>query len=170
MTLQQHGKLAHLDRDTLGQVPAKYESSAGNWVGMALRVNSLAYDPALTGKQPLPASILDLAKPAWKGKVAIAPTDSDFPPLVGAVAAAHGPKVAADWIAGLKRNARTYQDEEAVVAAVNRGDVATGLINQYYWYRLRLELGRSGMHSALHYFPNHDVGSITNVGGAAVLA
>ncbi len=170
MTLQQHGKLAHLDRETLGQVPSKYESRAGDWVGMALRVNSLAYDPALTRKQPLPASILDLAKPAWKGKVAIAPTDSDFPPLVGAVAAAYGPKVAADWIAGLKRDARTYQDEEAVVAAVNRGDVATGLINQYYWYRLRLELGRSGMHSALHYFPNHDVGSITNVGGAAVLA
>ena len=26
------------------------------------------------------------------------------------------------------------------------------------------------MHSALYYFPNHDVGSITNISGAAVLA
>ena len=26
------------------------------------------------------------------------------------------------------------------------------------------------MHSTLHYFPNHDVGSITNISGATVLA
>ena len=38
----------------------------------------------------LPASLLDLAKPEWKGKVAIAPTDADFLPLVGAVAAMKG--------------------------------------------------------------------------------
>ena len=64
------------------------------------------------------------AQPQWKGKVAIAPTDSDFPPLVGAVIATHGEAAARDWLAGLKRNARIYQDEEAVVAAVNRGDVS----------------------------------------------
>ena len=56
-----------------------------------------------------------------------------------------------------------------MVAAVNRGDVAAGLVNQYYWYRLRLELGQGGIHSALYYFPNHDPGSIENIAGAAVL-
>ena len=28
------------------------------------------------------------------------------------------------------------------------------MINQYYWYRLQLELGKKAMHSALYYFPN----------------
>ena len=170
MTLQQHGTLAKLHSSTLGQVTAQNESPTGEWIGMALRVSSLVYDPARVAAPELPASILDLAKPEWKGKVAIAPTDSDFPPLVGAVIAAHGTKVAAAWLAGLKRNAVTYQDEEAVVAAVNRGDAASGLINQYYWYRLQLELGAKAMHSKLHYFPNHDVGSVTNLSGAAVIA
>ena len=106
----------------------------------------------------LPASILDLAQPQWKGKVALAPTDSDFPPVVAAVLAQEGEKATNAWLAGIKRNAETYQDEEAVVAAVNRGDVAVGVINQYYWYRLRLEVGKQGMHSALYYFPHSDPG------------
>ena len=79
-------------------------------------------------------------------------------------------KAEASWLAGLKRNAQTYQDEESVVAAVNRGDVACGVVNQYYWYRLQLELGPGAMHSRLYYFPGHDPGSITNISGAAMLA
>ena len=170
MTLQGRGLLAKLSASTLAQVPGGDSSPAGKWVGMALRVSSLAYDPALVAAARLPASILDLAQPQWKGKVAIAPTDSDFPPIVGAVIAAYGTKTATTWLTGLKRNAQTYQDEEAIVAAVNRGDVASGLINQYYWYRLRLEVGASAVHSRLHYFPHHDVGSIANVSGVSVLA
>lgn len=53
---------------------------------------------------------------------------------------------------------------------MNRGDVAAGIVNQYYWYRLRLELGAGATRSRLYYFPHHDVGSIENVAGAAVLA
>ena len=108
----------------------------------------------------LPKSLLELAEPAWKGKVAIAPTDSDFVPLVGAIAATYGKQAAVSWLAGLKHNAQLYQSDESVVAAVNRGDVATGIINHYYWYRLRLEVGAQRMHSALYFFPDHNVGSL----------
>jgi iron(III) transport system substrate-binding protein len=100
----------------------------------------------------------------------VAPTDSDFPPLVGAIIATHGTTAARRWLAALKRNAQLYQSDESVVAAVNRGDVATGLINHYYWYRLQLELGKAAMHSAVYYFPNHDVGTIENISGAAMRA
>jgi iron(III) transport system substrate-binding protein len=44
------------------------------------------------------------------------------------------------------------------------------VINQYYWYRLRREIGPSAIHSALYYFPNGDAGSVVNVSGAGVLA
>ena len=81
--------------------------------------------------------------------------------------AKHGEAAARDWLAGLKRNARIYQDEEAVVAAVNRGEVTSGMINSYYWYRLQLELGKGAMHSALYYFSSNDVGAVVNISGAA---
>lgn len=170
VTLSEHGLLAKLSPSLLDQVPAVDDSPDGEWVGMALRVSALVYDPALIQRAQLPRSILALAQPRFKGKVAIAPIDSDFPPLVGAVIETYGARAATGWLAGLKHNAQTYQDDESVVAAVNRGDVALGVINQYYWYRLRLELKTSAMHSALYYFPAHNVGSITNISGAAILA
>jgi iron(III) transport system substrate-binding protein len=170
MLLQEHHLLAHLPESTLDQVPAADRSPAGDWVGVALRVSALVYNPSLISAADLPTSVLDLAQPRWKGKVAVAPTDSDFPPLVGAVIAVYGKQAASNWLQGLKANASLYQDEEATVAAVNRGQEAVGIINQYYWYRLRFELGASNVNSKLYFFPNRDVGGIENVGGAAVLA
>jgi len=168
--LSEHGLLKRLPQSVLMQVPARDRAPDGTWVGVALRVSSLVYNPSLLSRSKLPHSILDLAKPSWKRKVAIAPIDSDFPPVVGAVIATHGADAAASWLTGLKRNADVYQTEEAVVAAVNRGDVAAGIINQYYWFRLQREVGAGAMHSALYYFPSGDPGSIVNVSGAAVLA
>ena len=169
MELERRGLLGRLPKSILGEAPASDNSPSGAWVAMALRVSSLVYSPKRVPQAQLPASVLDLARPQWKGKIAVAPTDSDFPPLVGAVIAAHGEAAARDWLTGLKRNAHVYQDEEAVVAAVNRGDVATGIINSYYWYRLQLELGKQAMHSALYYFTPNDAGAAVNISGAAVL-
>jgi iron(III) transport system substrate-binding protein len=170
MMLSGHHLLAKLPASVTGQIPSRYNSPAGDWVGLALRVNSLAYNTSRISPGQLPAKLLDLAQPQWKGKVAIAPTDSDFVPLVGAVIAAYGQQAALNWLKALKANAVVYPDMEAVVAAVNRGRQEVGLLNQYYWYRLRLEVGAGGIHSKLHFFPGHDVGGVENIAGAAVLA
>ena len=42
-------------------------------------------------------------------------------------------------------------------------------VNQYYWYRLRAQLGASGMHSAIAYFAPHNPGYIVDVSGIGVL-
>jgi iron(III) transport system substrate-binding protein len=170
VNLSQHGLLARLPKSILDQVPAADRAANGTWVGVALRVSCLVYDPSLISRSQLPSSIVDLGQPKWKGKVAIAPLDSDFPPVVGAVIAADGESAATKWLNDLKGNAAVYQDDESVVAAVNRGDAAVGVINQYYWYRLRREIGAKKIHSTLYYFPNGDPGSVVNVSGAAVLA
>jgi iron(III) transport system substrate-binding protein len=170
MLLTEHHLLAKLPASITSQIPAQYESPTGNWVGISVRVSALAYNPSLISSGQLPASILDLAQPKWKGKVAIAPTDSDFVPLVGAVIATYGEQAALNWLRGLKNNATQYADIESVVAAVNKGQHAVGIINQYYWYRLRTELGAGNTHSKVYYFPDHNVGGLENISGAAVLA
>jgi iron(III) transport system substrate-binding protein len=170
MLLTQHQLLSTLPTSITSQVPARYDSPTGNWVGISTRVSTLAYNPSLVSSGQLPASILDLAGPQWKGKVAIASADSDFVPLVGAVIAAYGQPAALNWLKGLKANATQYGDIEGVVAAVNKGQQAVGIINQYYWYRLRQELGTAATHSKVYYFPNRNVGGIQNISGAAVLA
>jgi iron(III) transport system substrate-binding protein len=170
MLLTQHHLLAPLPSSITSQIPAAYNSPTNNWVGISVRVSALAYDPALVSAGQLPASILDLAQPQWKGKVAMAPTDSDFVPLVGAVISAYGQQAALNWLNGLKANAKTYADIEAVDSAVNKGQQEVGIINQYYWYRLRTELGAGNTKSKVYYFPNHNVGGLENISGAAVVA
>jgi iron(III) transport system substrate-binding protein len=170
MLLTERNLLAKLPASITSQVPAQYNSPTGNWVGISVRVSALAYNPSMIKPAQLPTSILDLAQPQWKGKVAIAPTDSDFVPLVGGVIASYGKQAALNWLRGLKANSATVADDETVVASVNKGQDAVGIINQYYWYRLRLELGAGNTHSQLYYFPNKNIGGLENISGAAVLA
>jgi iron(III) transport system substrate-binding protein len=117
----------------------------------------------------LPASLLDLARPGWAGKIGIAPSDGDFLPLVTAVIRTQGQAAALAWLQGLRANAKIYQDDESVAAAVARGDVATGLVNNYYWTRLETALGPDKIHSRLYHFRHGDLGGLVNVSGAAVL-
>ena len=72
----------------------------------------------------------------------------------------------------MKANAgsHTYPDNETIADQVNRGQVAFGLINQYYWYRLNAEIGASHDHSRSPIFAPHDPGYVLDVSGAAVLA
>jgi iron(III) transport system substrate-binding protein len=169
MLLEEKGLLAKVDPETLAQIPAQFSSPNGDWVGVLARENVLAYNPTMIKEDQLPHSLLDLAKPAWKGKIAIAPTDADFLPLVGAITAIHGKEVALQWLKGLKENAQIFDDNEGVMAAVDRGAVATGIVNNYYWARLRTEEGADKLHSQLHHFADRDVGALINVSGAAVL-
>ena len=167
--LDEKGMLAPVDPATLAAVPAKYSAADGHWVGVLARENVLAYDPALIAESALPADLMDLAKPEWKGKVAIAPSDADFLPLVGAVVALKGHDAALAWLQGLRRNAQVFDDDEGVVAAVDRGAVATGIINNYYWSRLATEQGPARTKSRIHQFAAGSVGALINVSGAGVL-
>ena len=167
--LDEKGLLAPVAPATLQQIPAQYSATDGDWLGILARENVLAYDPAKISAAALPASLLDLAKPEWKGKVGFAPSDADFLPLVSAVIKQDGKAAALAWLQGLKANGLIYQDDESVVAAVARGDVATGIINNYYWYRLETELGPDKIDSKIHHFKGGDIGGLINVSGAAVL-
>ena len=163
------GLLSKVAPATLAGVPAQDSGAEGDWVGVLAREDVLAFNTSMIQEAAMPASLLDLAKPEWKGKLAIAPTDADFLPLIGAVAALNGRPAALEWLKGLRENAMIFDDNEGVVAAVERGAAATGIINNYYWPRLRLEKGGDKMQSAIHHFAGGDVGGVINISGAAVL-
>jgi iron(III) transport system substrate-binding protein len=169
MLLEEKGLLGKVDSGTLATVPTRFNSPGGSWVAVTARENVLAYNTTRLQPSQLPQSLFDLAKPEWKGKVGIAPSDGDFLPLVSAVLALKGEAQTVQWLKGLKANAQIFDDDEGVVAAVNRGAVATGLINNYYWARLHAELGDGKTRSAIYHFGNGDAGALVNVSGAAVL-
>ncbi|MEM5403030.1 iron ABC transporter substrate-binding protein [Paraburkholderia unamae] len=169
MLLEEKGLLAPVQQATLATVPARFNSPQGQWVGVTARENVLAYNTAKVQPAQLPKSIFDLARPEWKGKIGIAPSDADFLPLVDAVLAVKGEAATLEWLKGLKTNSQIFDDDEGVVAAVNRGAVATGIINNYYWDRLHAEMGDKKTQSAVAHFADGDVGALVNVSGAAVM-
>src|SRR3984957_14032154 len=169
--LQNQGLLAAVDGSTLAKTPSQYNSPQGDWVGVSARVSVLIYNPSLISKSQLPTSVLQLANPKYQGKLAFAGGETDFQPIVTSVARAYGKAKATTWLDGIKANAgaHAYPDNETVADEVNRGAVAFGVVNQYYWYRMKAELGASNVHSMIAYFAPHDPGYVVDVSGAAIL-
>jgi len=169
--LQEKGLLAPVDASTLARTPDRYNSPARDWVGVSARVSVLIYNPSLIAKSQLPTSVLQLANPKYRGKLAFAAGETDFQPIVTSVLRTYGRAAALSWLEGIKSNAASHlvPDNETIANEVNRGQAAFGVINQYYWYRLRLEIGASAMHSLIAYFAPHDPGYVIDVSGAAVL-
>jgi iron(III) transport system substrate-binding protein len=169
--LQEKGLLAKVDSATLAKTPSKDNSPQGDWVGVSARVSVLIYNPSLISASQLPTSVLQLANPKYKGKLAFAAGETDFQPIVTSVARSYGDAEASSWLSGIKANAGShiYPDNETIADEVNRGAVAFGVVNQYYWYRMKAELGTSNVHSKITYFAPHDPGYVVDVSGAGIL-
>src|SRR5205085_3345256 len=138
-----------VNTSTLASVPARDDSPASDWTGVSARVTVLVYNTRALSPAQLPKSAMDLASPKWKGKLGFAPTETDLQPVITSITRAKGQPAALAWLKGLKANAgsNVYPDNETVMAKVNSGQVQIALINNYYWYRLRLQLGAAAMHS-----------------------
>jgi len=170
--LQDKHLLAALPASTLADVPARFDSPRGDWAGVSARVSVLVYNTRDLPKSKLPTSVMQLAGPQWSGKLAIAPGETDFQPVVTSIAGAYGQQAALRWLRAIKANAgnHVYPDNETIAADVNSGRAQIGIINHYYWYRLRYEIGAASMHSAIAAFAAGDPGYVLDVSGAAVLA
>jgi iron(III) transport system substrate-binding protein len=118
----------------------------------------------------LPASIMDLAKPEWSSRVAFSPTGADFQAIVSAILQLEGEDATRQWVNALAENGEVYDGNNLVLEAVNAGEVDTGIIYHYYWYRDQAESGENSSSSALHFFGNQDPGAFVSVSGAGVLA
>jgi len=169
--LQQKGLLATVDATTLAKTPSKYNSPKGEWVGVSARVNVIIYNPSVIKKSALPTTILQLANPKYKDELAFAAGETDFQPIVTSVLQAYGKSETLKWLSGIKSNAgsHVYPNSETIANDVNRGVVAFGVVNQYYWYRMRAQIGASNTHSLITHFAPRDPGYVIDVSGAGIL-
>jgi len=169
--LQAKGLLAKLPPATLAHTPAADSSPQGDWVAVSARVSVIIYNPALISARQLPTQVKQFADPKYRGKLAIAPQETDFQPVVTAYLRAYGKAATISWLKAIKANAggHVYPDNETIADEVNRGAAAFGLVNQYYWYRMQAELGAAGTHARIAHFAPRDPGYVLDFSGAAVL-
>jgi len=163
------GLFAKVDDSTLAQVPAQFAPADKDWVGFAARSTVFVYNGAQLKAADLPASIMDLAKPAWKGKVGISPAGADFQAIVSAVLALRGEPATVAWLKGLKDNTKVYSGNSAVLKAVNAGEVASGVIYHYYWHKDQAESGANSKNVKQLYFGKKDPGAFLSISGAGVI-
>jgi iron(III) transport system substrate-binding protein len=167
--VEKAGLFARVDQATLDQVPAAYRPSTGAWTGIAARSTVFAYNPSLLSEDELPASLLDLQEPAWKGRWAASPGGADFQAIVSALLALEGQPATEAWLAGMKTNSTAYQGNRTVMAAVNAGEISGGVIYHYYWFGDQANTGENSANVKLHYFKNEDPGAFVSVSGGGVL-
>jgi iron(III) transport system substrate-binding protein len=163
------GLFAPIDKDILAQVPARFNPTTGDWMGVAGRSTVFAYNPQQLQASALPVSIMDLSGGAWKDKFGIAPSGADFQAIVSAVVVLEGADAALAWLKGLKANARIYTGNGAIMRAVNAGEIAGGIIYHYYWYQDRADTGANSKNVELHFFGNKDAGGFFSISGLGAL-
>jgi iron(III) transport system substrate-binding protein len=170
--VSRQGLLAPLPAEALSKVPEIYKSRTGEWVGVTGRSRVLAYNADMVPAADLPASVLDLTGPQWRGKVGVAPTNGSFQAFVTALRVQHGDQKAAEFLSGLKANdAQVRENNVVIVQDVNDGKIPVGLVNHYYIFGLAKEKGVAvdQLKVKLHFFPNGDTGALVNVAGVGVL-
>jgi len=164
------GLLAPVDQATLSQVPVQYRPSTGDWTGIAARSTVLAYNKAKLTPDQLPASLMDLADPAWKGRIGASTGGADFQAIVSAMLELKGEDATRTWLEAAKTNFKAYKDDTPVLAAVNAGEVDAGILYHYYSFVDQAQTGENSKNVDLHYFKNQDPGAFVSVSGGAVLA
>ena len=164
------GLFAPLPPAALEGVPAQYVPADRTWVGVAARSTVLLFDPKQVAEPALPVSLLDLAKPEWKGRFAYAPNGADFQAITAAVYALKGDQVGDAFVQGLKDNGVKYANNIAILKAVDAGEIPAGITYHYYWFQDRAGTGQDSDRAQLHYFGEGDPGAFLSIGGAGVLA
>jgi iron(III) transport system substrate-binding protein len=171
MVLVDNAKLfAPLDADTLKQVPAEFRPAHGRWIGIAARSTVFVYNPQKLNETQLPASLMDLAKPEWKGRWAASPSGADFQAIVSAMLALKGEQATLDWLKAMKTNFVAYKGNSTVMKAVNAGQIDGGVIYHYYRFVDQSKTGENSKNTQLYYFKHHDPGAFVSLSGGGVLA
>lgn len=163
------GLFTPVEQAILDRVDPRFRSSQGLWVGASGRARVLAYSTGRVETSELPASVLDLTSPAWKGRIGFPPTNGSFQAFVAAMIAIDGEETTREFLEGLAENDPVlYEDNSSTVRGIAAGEIDVGLVNHYYLYEISAEEGDIPV--ANHFFEGGDPGALVNAAGAGVLA
>lgn len=167
--LAKAGLLSPLPADVVELADERFRPPAENlWVGVTGRSRVIVYNPDLVAEPP--ASVLELTDPKWAGQVAIVPGNAGFQAFITGFRVAQGEAAAKQWLVDMQANGvRTdIASNGDVLAAVNNGELALGLINHYYWGALAAELGEDKIKAQLVFPKGDDPGGLFNATAVAI--
>jgi iron(III) transport system substrate-binding protein len=166
--LSKEGRLLKISDSLLDKVEPRFRSQKGEWIGITGRARTVDYNIKLVDRDKLPESIWGFTEPGWSGgKIGWAPTNGSFQAFVTAFRLLEGEKKTQEWLEGILVNEpRVYPRNSPILAALGRGEIHVGFVNNYYLHRFQAE--DPGFPVA-HHYTKGDAGSMINVAGLGIL-
>lgn len=169
--LSEEDMLRPLPEEITGQVPEQFTSADDTWVGVTARARVIAYNSEKVTEGQVPTKVADLTAKKWSGRVGFPPTNASFQSFVTGFRAAEGDDAARKWLTDMVANdVQTFENNGDTLEAVENGTIDLGLINHYYLFGLRAELGAENVVTELRFPEAGDPGALVNVTGAAALS
>jgi iron(III) transport system substrate-binding protein len=114
---------------TSADIPAIYKDTGGHWTGFSARARIILYNSSIVSMDERPLSIFDLAKPVWRGQVAIAnPLFGTTSIHMAALFIILGDEKAKKFMNDLKANGvKIVSSNSEVRRLVARGEVKVGI-------------------------------------------
>jgi iron(III) transport system substrate-binding protein len=152
-------------------IPPQFRAPDNAWVGLSGRFWIIVYNTSMVKPDQL-NSLLDLADPKWKGKIAIPNSGSEYLQAgVSVIRATHGDAKTKQFLQGLKDNAggEVYQKSSQIVDAVAKGQVTLGIVNHYYVYRHLVTQPTAPIAVFMPDQQDGGMGAIMNVAGIGIV-
>ena len=158
-------------REVERAIPPQFRAADNSWIGLSGRFWIVVYNTSLVKPDQI-RSLLDLADPMWKDKIAIPNAGSEYLQAgVSVIRASLGDDHTKKFLEGLRDNAGTqiYQKSSQIVDAVAKGQVAMGIVNHYYVYRHLATQPAAPLAVVMPDQQEGGMGAIMNVAGIGIL-
>ncbi|HSJ50449.1 MAG TPA: iron ABC transporter substrate-binding protein [Actinomycetota bacterium] len=167
--LEDAGMVRELPGEILEEVPSRFRSRDGAWVGISGRARVVAYSTERVDPAELPDSILGFTDPRWSRRIGWAPTNGSFQAFVTALRLVEGEEATRDWLEGVLANDPVvYESNTPALEGIAAGEVDVAFVNHYYLFVKRDEEGPDyPVENA--FLGGGDAGALVNVAGAAIL-
>jgi iron(III) transport system substrate-binding protein len=166
--LSKEGRLLKISNPLLNMVEPRFESKNGEWIGITGRARTVDYNTLLVNPKELPDSIWGFTDTKWAGgKIGWAPTNGSFQSFITAFRVLEGEDRARKWLEGIiAGEPQAYSKNTPILAALGRGEVQVGFVNNYYLHRFKAE---DPDFPVAHHYTRGDAGSMINVAGLGIV-
>lgn len=160
-----------IDPKAIEKIKTNYRAADGTWVGLSARIRVLVVNKKFLDEAKSIKSIFDLAKPKYRGKVAVTHSaNGSFISGITVYAKLAGDKKTLEFLRGLKANTagKVYNKHSDIVRDVAAGKKMIGLVNHYYVYRHLAKHKNAAIQILIPDQGEKDMGVALNITGIAI--
>lgn len=170
--LRIEGALQPINTESMEVIPTQFRAQDSSWIGISARSRVLMYNPDVISPEKAPQTLEDLTREEFRGKFALTrPGNASMVSHITALRAYWGEAKTADFLEQLINNdPLILHGHTDIRQAVGRGEIAIGLVNNYYYH---LQLQEANNNNVEVVYPDQEegqMGAFVNIAGVAFIS